>query len=390
MLVLIMIFALASCAFIKNNKTDEPASAAPVLSEAVELGDKKVAILVPAGTQFNEASMAAKYIQSAYSANVIIKEYDNSYALAENKNNLITVSEQAANDASVGAIVYAKSTRLTSEAINAAKAINPDLKIICIEPEDSADKIAAKSDLVLCVDWVSAAADMVACAKAQGAEYFIMTSFNRHTSGYGSDNTSMLAATAKNAFSQACKNNEIKFIHLNTPDPISSGGTKAVIKEIRDTLARYDEDGTLSGENVAIFSTDYHIQSDLVSIANEKNYIYISPSFPSAYNGIADYYKVSLPQNPYDTAAFKAEAVKAATGNAKLGYYNYSLETVLLTGAVHTAFDMLAGKTTSKNLSERTALRLNDAAASDKFTVRNFGGSANIFAAYCPAFETLK
>ena len=31
-----------------------------------------------------------------------------------------------------------------------------------------------------------------------------------------------------------------------------------------------------------------------------------------------------------------------------------------------------------------------DAAANEKFTVKNFGGSENIFAAYCPAFETLK
>ncbi len=390
LLVLTMIFTLASCAFLKKEPAETPSPAVPVISETVVTGDKKVAILLPAGTQFNEASLAAKHIQAAYSSNVIIKEYDNSYALSENKNNIIAVAEQAANDASVGAVVFAKATRLTSEAITAAKAINPDLKIICIEPEDSAEKIASKSDLVLCVDWVSAATDIVACAKAQGAEYFVMTSFNRHTSGQGSDNNSMLAATIKTAVTNECQKQEIKFIHLNTPDPISSGGKTAVIKEIRDTLKRYDEDGTLSGENVAIFSTDYHIQDELIKIVNEKKYIYISPSFPSAYNGIGDYYEVTMPQNPYETANFKTIAASAATGNAKLGYYNYSLETVLLTGAVHTAFDMLAGKTTSENLSERVNLRLNDASANSKFATKNFGGITNIFASYCPAFEKLK
>ena len=388
LLVLIMIFTLASCALIK--KENEPTSATPVISETVEIGDKKVAILVPAGSQFNEGTLAANHIKASYSSNVIVKEYDNSYALAENKSNIITVSEQVAKDTSVGAIVYAKATRLTSEAITAAKAVNPELKIICIEPEDSADKIAAKSDLVLCVDWVSAAADMVACAKAQGAEYFVMTSFNRHTSGYGSDNTSMLAATAKTALSQECKNQGITFIHINTSDPISSGGKKTVVKEVRDTLARYDEEGTISGENVALFSTDYHLQDELIKIANEKSYICISPAFPSAYNGVSDYYKVEFPQDLYNTAGFKTTAASATTGNARFGYYNYSLETVLLTGAVHTAFDMIAGKTTSENLSERVALRLNDASANDKFVAKNFGGSENIYSAYCPAFESLK
>ena len=389
LLVLIMIFALASCAFIKD-KNIEPTSPAPVLSESVELGEKKVAVLVPAGTQFTEGTLAAKYIQSAYSANVIIKEYDNKYDLAENKNSIISVSEQVAKDASVGAIVYAKATRTTNNAITAAKEINPDLKIICIEPEESADKLASKSDLVLCVDWVSAASDMVACAKAQGAEYFVMSHPNRHTGLAGSDDTSLLAATAKSAIEKECQNQGITFVRLDAPDPISPGGKEAVVKEIREKLKIFDEDGTISGENVAIFSTDYHIQDELIKIANEKKYIYISPSFPSAYNGIADYYTVNLPQNPYDTVSFKSEAAKAATGNAKHCYYNYSLETVLLTGAVHTAFDLMAGKTTSQNLKERIALRLNDAAASDNFAIKSFGGSSNIFSAYCPAFETLK
>ena len=51
---------------------------------------------------------------------------------------------------------------------------------------------------------------------------------------------------------------------------------------------------------------------------------------------------------------------------------------------------MIAGKTTNENLSERVTLRLNDASANDKFEVKNFGGSENIYSAYCPAFEALK
>lgn len=396
LLVFVLTVTLSSCYFMKKKDAADAAQndasvRTPVVSEEVTVGDKKVAILVPAGSQFNEGMMAAKKLQTMYPNNVIVKEYSNSNNLSDNReNSLIKVSEEVASDTSVGAVVYAKSTRLTNEAITAAKALNPDIRVICVEPEVSMDKLAEKSDLVLCTDWSSAAADIVACAKAQGAEYFVMTSFDRHISGLTSDSTSLLNATAKSAISSECEKQEITFVYHNAPDPISSGGTNAVVKDIRESIVRYKEEGKINGENVAIFSTDYFIQSEIIKIANENKYIYVGPSSPTPYNGVCDVYSTALPENPYDTANYKAALAKAATGNARFCFYNYPLETVLLTGAVHTAFDMIAGKTTKDNLEQRVTLRLKDAAADDKFTVIHFGGTENVYSAYCPAFEALK
>lgn len=388
-------FMLASCGRFGNppaNEAETAPVAKPVISEEIPTTDKKIAVLVPAGEQFNEGIMAANMLQDEYSDNVIVKEYSNSYSLADNVgNNIVTVAGNVASDSSVGAVVFAKSTRLTSEAITAALAQNPELKIICIEPEDSVDALAAKSDLVLCVDWVSAAADIVSLAKAKGATQFLMMSFNRHLGTTANpDNTTLLASTVKSAIAMECEKQEIEFIYHNCPDPISADGINAVKKDIRDSLARYKETGKVAEENVAVFSTDYFIQNELINIANENRYIYISPAFPTAYNGLKDLYSVALPENPYNTAGFKANLVSASAAcKAGLGFYNYPLETVLLTGAVHTAFDMLAGKTNSDNMADRITLRLNDAAASDEFTVKLFGSGNNVFAAYCPAYEAI-
>lgn len=390
-----LVLALASCGRFGTPPTNEPQTATvaqPVISEAIPETDKKIAVLVPSGEQFNESIMAANMLQSDYADNVIVKEYSNSYSLAENiDNNIITVASEVASDSSVGAIVFAKSTRLTSEAITAALAYNPELKIICIEPEDSVDKLAAKSDLVLCADWVAAAADIVSLAKEKGATQFLMMSFNRHLGNTSNpDSTTLLASTVKSAVAAECAKQEIEFIYHNCPDPISADGINAVKKNIKDNLARYKESGKVAEENVAVFSTDYFIQTELINIANENKYIYISPAFPTAYNGLKDLYSVDLPDNPYNTPGFKTNLASAsASCKAGLGYYNYPLETVLLTGAVHTAFDMLAGKTTADNLESRVNLRLNDAAASSDFTVKPFGNGSNIFAAYRPAFEAL-
>ncbi len=394
-MALTLVFALASCGRFGTPPVKEEESTAfaePVTSEEIKTTDKKVAILVPAGEQFNEGLMAAKMLGVKFSKNILIKEYSNSYSLADNQENgIIAAATEVAINKTVGAIVFAKSTRLTSEAITAALAYNPELKIICIEPEDSVDKIAAKCDLVICVDWVAAAADMVKLAKDKGATQFLMMSFNRHLGNTSNpDDTSLLASTVKSAIIAECEKQEIEFFYHNCPDPISAGGINAVKKDIRDSLARYKDDGKVAEKNVAVFSTDYYIQNELINIANENKYIYISPAFPSAYNGICDLYNVELPENPYGTVSFKSSVKKASAAcKAGLGFYNYPLATVLLTGAVHTAFDMLAGKTTQENYTDRLSLRLNDAAASKSFTVKPFGNGSNIYAAYFPAFEAI-
>lgn len=402
LMAFIFAFTLASCG--KNSLldrlkappvTEQETSAAPepVISEDIPEISKKIVILVPAGEQFNESIMAANMLKEKYADNVIVKEYDNSYALADNaENDIIVAAADAASDSTVGAIVFAKSARLTSEAITAALGVNPELKIICIEPEDSVNKIAAKCDLVLCVDWVKAAADIVAFAKNQGATQFLMMSFDRHLGQTQNpdDVYTLLASTLKSSISNECSNQGIEFIYHNCPDPISSGGINAVKKDIRESVVRETESGKLAEENVALFSTDQFIQNELINVANENKYIYISPSFPSAYNGICNLYSVALPENPYNTGSFKVDVASASVSSkAKLGYYNYPLETVLLTGAVHTAFDILADNTTASNLTDRVTLRLNDAAVNDEFTVRPFANGGNIYAAYCPAFEAL-
>ncbi len=387
-LVAALVFAFASCG---KKEPDDITTAPDVTSEVLPETDKKIAILVPSGAQFNEAAMAAKQLVADYPDKIVVKEFDNSASLKENTNDLISVTREIAQDANFGAIIFAKAVRLTNEAMLEAQTNNPELKLVCIEPEASVGNISGKADAVLCIDWVKAAEDIVACAKAQGAEYFLMTSFNRHISGSSViDKQSLLAATAKSALNTACQKNGIEFIYHNAPDPISSGGTKAAVQDIKDGIARYKDSGKISGENVAVFSTDYSIQKELISIAEVNKYIYIGPSFPTAFNGLGDVWEVTLPSDSSDIAGYKSSLAAAAPDSLRAGIYTYPLETVLLTSALHITLDLLAGKTTSDNLLERVTLRIKDAAANDKLTVKTFGGYNNVFAVYCPAYEALR
>lgn len=382
-----LLFSFAACG---KEKPDNETTV-PVTSESIPDVEKKIAVLVPAGSQFIEAELAAKKLAAEYPEKIVIKEFDNSSSLIENKNNLINVTRQIAQDSAFGAIVYSKSVRLTNEAMLEAQTYNPELKLICIEPEASVANVSEKADAVLCVDWVKAAADIAACAKSQGAKYFVMTSFNRHISGSSVvDSQSLLASTIKSALNTECKKQGIEFIYHNSLDPISSGGTQAVVKEIRESIARYKKAEKISGSDVAIFSTDYFIQKELIGIAQENGYIYIGPSFPTAFNGLGDILSVPAPSGTDGIEAYKNSVIAKMPEGFRAGFYSYQLETVLLKSAVHIAMDLLAEKTDSDNLTDRVTMRINDAAANDEaVTVKLFGGYSNVFAVYRPAFEKI-
>lgn len=386
-LVFILIFSFAGC----GEKPDDNETTVPVTSEEIPVSEKKIALLVPAGTQFNELKIASQEIASAYSDKIIIREYDNYSNLADNKNDLVTVSKEIAADKSVGAIIFTKAARLTNEAILMSQQINPELVYGCIEPEASTGNLAGIADFVFCTDWSKTAADIVAKVKAKGAEYFLMTSFNRHISGSSStDTASLLASTLKSALNSECKKQGIEFVYHNAPDPISAGGTKSVIKEIREAIARYKSSGKISGSNVALFSTDYYITKELIDIAKENSFIYAGPSFPTSFNGIGEAATdVSLPANSADFAVYNDSLRSVAGTLPRAIVYNYALETVFIKAAVHLTFDILAGKTTDETLTQKATMRLTDAAGNEGFTVKTFGGYSNVYAAYLPAYEAI-
>ncbi len=391
-LALSMVFAFAACKGKEENeptKTKQPL--ADVTSQALNVPDKKIAILVAAESQYAEDYRAAKELEAKYPDKITVKEYPETSKLVAGDPQIMKISKEIAADSAYGAIIYARATQYTADAIRVAKEVNPDIKTVCVEPEGSVDRLAKESDLILCVDWVKAATDIVAAAKKQGAEYFLMFSHTRHISGASSiDNIVMLYATAKNAFSKACEEQGISFVFDTAPDPNYSGGINDVNRYMREAVARHVKSGKIEGKKVAVFSTDTFAQEELINIANEKEFIYVSPSFPTAYDGIRSVYKIEMPKNIGDVSAYVDNAKKAVTGSAKFSIYNYPLASVMLYTAVHCTFDILSGKTTAENLGEMTKMRAKDCAGNDKFSVEEFANYTNVYAVYCPAFEIVK
>lgn len=378
LLAAVLMLSFAAC---KDNGVSEK-------PDDVVLPEKKVAILVAPESQYPEDYRAAKELAEKYPDNVIVKEYSDSRVLRAGDPEIKQYSKELAENSEIGAIIYARATQFTTNAIAAAKEVNPDIVTVCIEPEESVEKISEAADLVLCADWSKAAEDIVAAAKEQGAKYFVVYSFNRHITN------NPLIRAENDAIKTACEAQGITYIYESSLDPIypTLGNASKYIKE---SVARLINNNAIEGKDVVLFSTDGTVQSTLVEVANEKGFIYICPSFPTAYNGIGEVYEAAIPESVNDTAAYIASlkaAVEADTaGTARLNVYSFPLASKLLTGALYSAFDILSGTTTADNLAEKVQARVSAAADNEKFTVEAYNTVLkNTFKAYCPGFEKIK
>ena len=371
-LALTLVFAFAACGKESKEFVNPPA--------------KKVAILVAPKSEYPEEYLAAQNLAKQYPDKIIIREFSDSRELYAGVADEISISVELAGNAEIGAIVYPRATGSAITAIEEAKARNNALHFVCTEPECSIDSLSPLVDSVITVDWEKAANEIIDRAKEQGAEYFLMFSINRHI-GQNS-----LFAAEREYFEIACKAKGIKFVYDNAFDSHDAGGIEKAKLYVKESVARQILNNKIPKTNVALFSTDSAVQTALIEVANKKNMIYVSPAVPSAYSGIGEAYPVDTEQS-FDeyVNTLKAAVTADSEQNAKLSVYNYPLSVEMTNCAVYTAFDILNGRTTPENLTERTKMRFADNATSKELTVTVHKDEllSNVFQVYCPGFENI-
>ena len=196
------------------------------------------------------------------------------------------------------------------------------------------------------------------------------------------------------SFKAECEAQGLNYVYDNSVDPIYSSGIKGAQLYIRESIVRLYNNNKISGNNVALFSTDSSVQSTLVELARDRGLIYVCPSFPTAYNGLGEVFEIAKPEKITDIKKYidAAKAVELPQSELAPRYsmYSFPLATTLLKGAVHCAFDLLNGNATAENLAEKAQARITAAADNKEFTIAPYGELANTFMAYCPGFVTVK
>jgi hypothetical protein len=204
-----------------------------------------------------------------------------------------------------------------------------------------------------------------------------------------------MLANANTAIKTACEEQGISYVYDNGVDPNWAEKIKGSQKYIKEAVARLELNDKIEGSDVALFSTDSSVQSTIVDITNKKGFIYVSPSFPTAYNGLGEHFEIAMPEDTSDINAYveNAKAAVAADkeGKGRFAIYSYPLATTLVKSAVHCTFDILNGTTTAENMAEKVTMRVTDASINDTLTVKVYDEKlTNVFAAYSDGYVTIK
>ena len=349
--------------------------------------DKKIAIITAPKDEYPEDYMAAKALYEAYPDTVILRELPDTRILQPGDPEIMTVSEELATQPDVAAIIYARAVRFSSASILKAKAVNPDLVIAAVEPEDDIETVASAADFVIACDWAAAAKEIVSAAKATDAEYFVFFSYPRL-------NMNSLVVNGQNAFEEECKSAEISFVADSGNDP--GGGytdETGIVKAkdvIKERLLYLTNKERIKGENVVLFSADVTVQQTLVEFADENGMIYICPEFPGVFSGLGGAYGVALPGGINGVKDYKTalkEAVKAKSTEAKTYLYDFALMTAFINAAFYGVADILQGS--SDSLADCVTAEMKKAAGSRRFTAAQ-GDAVNVFYGYCPAIVKIK
>ena len=350
--------------------------------------DKKTVILTAPKDEYPEDYAAAKALEAQHPDAVIHIELPDSRVLHPGDPEIVTVAQELAADPEVGAIIFARALRFSSLAIPKAKAVNPDLIIAAIEPEDDLDTVSTAADFVIACDWRAAAKEIVSAAKEAGAQYFVFFSFPRL-------NQNPLAINEQKAFENECGAVGIKFILDNGNDP--GGGytdETGIVKAkdvIRERFLYLKNKEKIEGENVVLFSADVTVQQTLVELADENGMIYICPEFPGVIGGAGYAYGVSLPDDMSSTKEYVSalkEAVKAKSADARLYLYGFPLMTSFVNAAFYSVVNILQGS--SDSLADYVTEELKEAAKSRDFTVAQDDNASNVFYGYCPNIQKIK
>ncbi len=381
LLIVMLIFVLPSCRKVEK---------ITISKEEIVISDKKVAVLVAPEEQNPEFYYAANALSAKYPDKVIVKEYADSRVLVAGNPEIITLSAEVAGQNEVGAIIYAGATQFTANAISAAKERNNNIITVAIEPERNFTSVEEKASLVITADWGKYADEIVSAAKEREAEYFLCFSFEAHMGN------NPIYTLLKTELTKKCEENGIKFVYESSFDTNNAGGVEAARLYIREAVSKHcnaELSGEIATDNVVLFSTDSSVQSTLADIADKNGYIYISPSFPTAYSGINEIYNIAKPNDITDTDKFVAslkEAIKAnSNSKGRFSLYNYPLASIMLDGSLNIVFDMLNGKTAEATFNERVPMRLIQSANSKKFTVENYPQKHNVYMCYKEGFENI-
>lgn len=248
-------------------------------------GKGKVAIITNTVSATEEEYRTAEELVKKYDGRLIHVTWpENS---SKEQEQMITTMAKVGANPDVKAIVINQAMPGTNAAIDKLRETREDILIICCNLSENGPDVAKRADIGIVGDNINNGTLLTEKAHEMGAKTLIHYSFPRHMSV-------PIFSDAREKMIEKCKELDMQFVDVTTPDPTGDAGTAGAQQFILDDVPRQVEK---YGPDTAFYATNCAMQIPLIQRVAELKAIYPCPCCASPYHGFPAALGIEVPED---------------------------------------------------------------------------------------------
>jgi hypothetical protein len=301
LVVMLMALSLVACGGGSSNEaTEEPAEeeTTEVTEELSELQkrvlaakdatDGKIAIITNTLSQNEEEYRSAEFMVEKYGSDRITHDTMPDNFMTEQEQFVAVVSKYGA-DPAYKAIIINQACPGSNASIDKVleSREKDDLLIVYCTPQENADDIVTRADIVISIDEINKGTAIAQQAYDMGCKTFVHYSFPRHMA-------QAPLSGCRDLIKSKCEELGIEFVDATAPDPTSDAGVSGaqmfILEDVPKMVEQY-------GKDTCFFSTNCSMQVPLIEAVHDAGAYYALPCCPSPYHGFPSALGIESPED---------------------------------------------------------------------------------------------
>ncbi|MBO6164585.1 MAG: DUF3798 domain-containing protein [Lachnospiraceae bacterium] len=269
---------------------------------AVAATDGKIAIITNTLSQNEEEYRSADFMVQKYGEDRITHDTMPDNFMTEQEQFVAVVSKYGA-DPAYKAIIINQACPGSNASIDKVLETREkdDLLIVYCTPQENADDIVARADIIISIDEINKGTDIAQQAYDMGCTDFVHYSFPRHMA-------QAPLSGCRDKIEAKCKELGIAFHDETAPDPTSdagvSGAQQFILEDVPKQVEKY-------GVDTCFFTTNCAMQVPLIEAVRDARAYYALPCCPSPYHGFPSALGIESPEDVIGGLQTTIDAINA-------------------------------------------------------------------------------
>lgn len=257
------------------------------INAAVAATEGKIAIITNTLSQNEEEYRSAQLMAEKYGDRVIHDTMPDNFMTEQEQ--FVSVVNKYGSDPDVKCIIINQACPGSNAAIDKVleSREKDDLLIVYCTPQENADDIVTRADIIVSVDEINKGTQIADTAKAGGCDTVVHYSFPRHMA-------QAPLSGCRDLIKARCEELGLTFVDATAPDPTSDAGVSGaqmfILEDVPKMVQQY-------GQNTAFFSTNCSMQAPLIEAVRDAGAFYALPCCPSPYHGFPNALGIESPEN---------------------------------------------------------------------------------------------